>query len=49
MVASVLYATSMLAVPFLLVAPATMVLYIAVSWLARDRVREEETRRLGAE
>lgn len=46
-VASVLYATGALSVPFLLVAPATMVIYIAASWLFRDRVRAEEDARLG--
>ena len=38
-VASVLYATSILQIPFLLVAPASMVIYILVSWLLRDKVR----------
>lgn len=38
-VASVLYATGVLAVPFLLVAPATVVLYTAISYVQRDRVR----------
>lgn len=37
-VASVLYATGVLAVPFLLVAPATVVLYTAISYVQRDRV-----------
>lgn len=48
-VASMLYATGVLSVPFLLVAPATMIIYIAVSWLTRDRVRAEEEARLGKE
>lgn len=38
-IASVLYATNILAVPFLLVAPATMVLYIALSIAFRDKVQ----------
>lgn len=38
-VASVLYATNILQIPFLLVAPASMVIYILVSWLLRDKVR----------
>ena len=38
-VASVLYATGILQIPFLLVAPASMVIYILVSWLLRDKVR----------
>lgn len=46
--ASVLYATGVVSVPFLIVAPLAMVLYIAVSWLMRDRVRAEEEARLGA-
>ncbi|WP_165173271.1 cytosine permease [Adlercreutzia sp. ZJ242] len=48
-VASALYVTGALSVPFLLVAPAIMILYILVSWLARDRVRSEEEARLGKE
>ena len=38
-VASVLYATNILQIPLLLVAPASMVIYILVSWLLRDKVR----------
>lgn len=38
-VASVLYATGILQIPFLLVAPASMVIYILVSWLLREKVR----------
>ena len=38
-VASVLYATNILQIPFLLVAPASMIIYILVSWLLRDKVR----------
>ena len=38
-VASVLYATNVLQIPFLLVAPASMAIYILVSWLLRDKVR----------
>lgn len=38
-VASVLYATNILQIPFLLVAPASMAIYILVSWLLRDKVR----------
>ena len=41
-VGSVLYATGMVGVPFLVVAPLTMVVYIAVSWLLRDKVRSGE-------
>lgn len=37
-IGSALYATGILAVPFLLVAPLSMVLYIAVSWVCRDKV-----------
>lgn len=49
LVASVLYATGVLAVPFLLVAPASMVLYIVISWVMRDKVRaDEEARRHSA-
>lgn len=48
-VGSVLYATGVLSVPFVLVAPATMVVYIAVSWIARDKVRAEEAARLGVQ
>lgn len=36
---SVLYATGIVAVPFVVVAPVTMVLYICVSWIVRDKVR----------
>lgn len=36
---SVLYATGVVSVPFLVVAPLTMALYIAVSYVLRDRVR----------
>lgn len=43
----VLYTAKIVAVPFLVVAPATVVLYIAVSWLARKRVWTEEASRLG--
>lgn len=46
-VGSVLYYQGIVTVPFLVVAPATMVVYIAVSWLARDKVRVEEASRLG--
>ncbi len=42
-----LYTAKIVAVPFLVVAPATVVLYILVSWIARDRVRAEEASRLG--
>lgn len=38
-VGSVLYATQIVSVPFLVVAPLTMVLYIAVSLMLRERVR----------
>lgn len=38
-IGSVLYATNLVAVPFLVVAPLTMVAYIAVSWLLRDKIR----------
>lgn len=41
-VASVLYATGVVAVPFLVVAPASMVIYVAVSWVLRDKVRSGE-------
>ncbi len=42
--ASVLYATGILSIPFLLVAPATMILYILISYFMRDKVnkRDEE-------
>ena len=42
--ASVLYATNILSIPFLLVAPATMILYILISYCMRDKVnkRDEE-------
>ncbi|MGN0078566.1 MAG: hypothetical protein ACI36V_07260 [Coriobacteriales bacterium] len=46
-IGSALYATKIVAVPFLVVAPLTMALYIAVSWIARDKVRTEEESRLG--
>ena len=36
---SVLYATGVVAVPFLVVAPLTVVVYVAASWLLRDKVR----------
>ena len=39
---ALLYATGMVGVPFLVVAPLTMVVYIAVSWLLRDKVRSGE-------
>lgn len=45
----VLYTSKIVTVPFLVVAPLTVVLYVLVSWLARNRVRAEEQRRLGAE
>ena len=38
-VGSVLYATGMVGVPFLVVAPLTMVVYVVVSWLLRDKIR----------
>ncbi len=37
-IGSALYATGILAVPFLLVAPLSMVLYIAISWVCRNKV-----------
>ena len=40
-IGSVLYATNLVAVPFLVVAPLTMVTYIAVSWILRDKVRAD--------
>lgn len=46
-IGSVLYATGTVSVPFLVVAPLTMALYVLVSWLMRDRVRAEEEARLG--
>lgn len=46
-IGSVLYATGIASVPFLVVAPLTMALYVLVSWLTRDRVRAEEEARLG--
>ena len=46
-IGSALYATKVVAVPFLVVAPLSMLLYIAVSWIARDKVRAEEESRLG--
>lgn len=36
-----LYATNLVAVPFLVVAPLTMVIYITVSWILRDKVRAD--------
>ena len=41
-VGSVLYATGAVTVPFLVVAPLTMGLYLAVSWVLRDKVRSGE-------
>ena len=41
-VGSALYATGLVAVPFLVVAPLTLVVYLAVSWLLRDKVRSGE-------
>ena len=38
-VASALYATGVVSVPFLVVAPASVALYTAVSWVLRDKVR----------
>lgn len=40
--ASVLYTLGVLSIPFLMVAPATMILYILVSWTMRDKVRAGE-------
>ncbi len=40
-IGSVLYATNLVAVPFLVVAPLTMVIYIAVSWILRDKIRAD--------
>ncbi len=37
-IGSALYATGILSVPFLLVAPLSMVLYIAISWVCRNKV-----------
>lgn len=37
-IGSALYATGILTVPFLLVAPLSMVLYIAISWVCRNKV-----------
>ena len=42
----VLYATGILMIPFLSVVPMTMVLYIALSWVMRDKVRADEAERL---
>ena len=39
---SVLYATGTVAVPFLVVAPLTVLVYVAASWLVRDKVRAGE-------
>lgn len=41
-VGSALYATGMVGVPFLVVALLTMVVYVVVSWLLRDKVRSGE-------
>lgn len=38
-IGSVLYATGLVAVPFLVVAPLTTALYTLISWLCRDQVR----------
>ncbi len=36
---SSLYATGIVSVPFLVVAPVTMITYVVVSWIVRDKVR----------
>ena len=41
----VLYATGAVAVPFVTTAPMTAALYVALSWLARGRVRARESAR----
>ena len=41
-----LYGAHVVAVPFLTTAPMTFVLYIVLSWLARDRVRADEAARM---
>ena len=41
-----LYATGVVAIPFLSVVPMTAALYVAASWLLRDRVRKDEAARL---
>lgn len=46
-VAGGLYAAGQLPVPFLVVAPLTLVLYVTLSWFSRDLVRNEENERLG--
>lgn len=42
LLASVLYATGTVEVPFLVVAPLTMVMYMSVSWIVRGKVRSGE-------
>lgn len=42
LLASILYATGIVVVPFLVVAPLTMATYILVSWLMRKKVRSGE-------
>lgn len=47
-VCGVLYATGIVQIPFLLVVPMTIVLYVALSWALRDKVRADEAERLTA-
>ena len=43
----VLYATMIVPIPFLTTVPMTVILYVALSWIGRDKVRAEEDARLG--
>lgn len=45
-VCGVLYATMVVPIPFLLVVPMTVILYVALSWIMRDKVRADEAKRL---
>ena len=47
--ASVLYATGILEVPFVLVAPMTIVMYVVISWAMRDKARSRAARRVTEE
>lgn len=45
-VCGALYATMIVPIPFLLVVPMTVVLYVVLSWAMRDKVRADEAERL---
>lgn len=45
-VCGVLYTTMIVPIPFLLVVPMTVVLYVVLSWVMRDKVRADEAERL---